>query len=67
MTKIFKNLYRWWYYKDLINNPAFNINNFISENLSNISSLRVWQQVIIKKVNQIFILFKALFLNKLAS
>ena len=43
--------YLWWYYKDLINNPAFTINNFISENLSHISALKVWQQVIIKKVN----------------
>ena len=43
--------YLWWYYKDLKNNPAFTINNFISENLSKISSLKVWQQVIIKKVN----------------
>ena len=43
--------YLWWYYKDLTNNPAFIINNFISENLSNVSSLKVWQQVIIKKIN----------------
>jgi len=43
--------YLWWYYKDLKNNPAVTINNFISENLSNISSLKIWQQVIIKKVN----------------
>ena len=43
--------YLWWYYKDLKNNPAVIINNFISENLSNISSLKIWQQVIIKKVN----------------
>ncbi len=32
--------YLWWYYKDLENNPAFTINNFISENLSKISSLK---------------------------
>ncbi len=43
--------YLWWYYKDLKNNPAVIINNFISENLSNISFLKIWQQVIIKKVN----------------
>ena len=43
--------YLWWYYKDLKNNPAVTINNFISENLSNISSLKIWQQVIIKKAN----------------
>ena len=43
--------YLWWYYKDLKNNPAFTINNFISENLSTISSFKIWQQVIIKKVN----------------
>ena len=36
---------------DLKNNPAFTINNFILENLSKISFLKVWQQVIIKKVN----------------
>ena len=43
--------YLWWYYKDLKENPAFIINNFILENLSSISSLKIWQQVIIKKVN----------------
>ena len=41
--------YMWWYYKDLKKNPSTPINNFIKSNISNISKLVVWQQVIIQK------------------
>jgi len=41
--------YMWWYYKDLKKNPSTPINNFIKENISNISKLTVWHQVIIEK------------------
>lgn len=41
--------YMWWYYKDLKKNPSTSINNFIKENISNISKLTVWHQVIIQK------------------
>ena len=33
--------YMWWYYKDLKKNPSTPINNFIKENISNISILTV--------------------------
>ena len=42
--------YMWWFYKDLKKNPSTPINNFIKENISNISKLNIWHQVIIKKV-----------------
>lgn len=41
--------YLWWYYKDLKLNPSSAINTFILDHISDISSLKVWQQVIIKK------------------
>ncbi len=41
--------YLWWYYKDLKKNPSTSINNFIKKNISNISKLTVWHQVIIQK------------------
>ena len=41
--------YMWWHYKDLKKNPATPINNFIKENILNISKLNVWHQVIIQK------------------
>ena len=41
--------YMWWFYKDLKKNPASSINNFIVNNISEISSLKIWQQVIIKR------------------
>ena len=41
--------YMWWYYKDLKKNPSTPINNFIKSNISNISKLVVWHQVIIQK------------------
>ena len=41
--------YMWWYYKDLKKNPSTPINYFIKENISNISTLTVWHQVIIQK------------------
>ena len=41
--------YMWWYYKDLKKNPSTPINNFIKENISNISKLTVWHQLIIQK------------------
>ena len=41
--------YMWWYYKDYKKNPSTPINNFIKENISNISKLTVWHQVIIQK------------------
>ena len=41
--------YMWWYYKDLKKNPSTPINNFIKENILNISKLIVWHQVIIQK------------------
>ena len=42
--------YMWWYYKDLKKNPSTPINDFIKENLNNISKLIVWHQVIIQKI-----------------
>ena len=42
--------YMWWFYKDLKKNPSTPINNFINENISNISKLNIWYQVIIKKI-----------------
>lgn len=41
--------YMWWFYKDLKKNPSSSINNFIVNHISEISSLKIWQQVIIKK------------------
>ena len=41
--------YMWWYYKDYKKNPSTPINNFIKENILNISKLNVWHQVIIQK------------------
>ena len=41
--------YMWWYYKDLKNNPAFSVNSFIKENISQINKLIVWHQVLIQK------------------
>ena len=41
--------YMWWFYKDLKKNPSSSINNFIVNNISEISSLKIWQQVIIKR------------------
>ena len=41
--------YMWWYYKDYKKNPSTPINNFIKENILNISKLTVWHQVIIQK------------------
>ena len=41
--------YLWWYYKDLKKNPSTPINDFIKANISNISKLVVWHQVIIQK------------------
>ena len=41
--------YMWWYYKDLKNNPAFSVNSFIEENISQINKLIVWHQVLIQK------------------
>ena len=41
--------YLWWYYNDYKKNPSTPINNFIVENISNISRLTVWHQVIIQK------------------
>jgi predicted O-methyltransferase YrrM len=43
--------YMWWYYKDLKKNPSSPINEFIINNINEISNLTIWQQVIIKKVN----------------
>ena len=42
--------YMWWYYKDLKKNPSSPINSFIKENISNISKLTVWHQIIIQKI-----------------
>ena len=42
--------YMWWYYKDLKKNPSTPINDFIKANISNISKLNIWHQVIIKKI-----------------
>ena len=41
--------YMWWYYKDLVNNPATSINNFIKTNLNEIDRLIIWHQVLIQK------------------
>ena len=43
--------YMWWYYKDLKKNPSSPINEFIIQNINEISSLTIWHQVIIKKIN----------------
>lgn len=41
--------YMWWYYKDLKKNPSTPINDFIKHNINEITNLKIWQQVIIKK------------------
>ena len=41
--------YMWWFYKDLKKNPSTSINSFIISHISEISSLKIWHQVIIKK------------------
>ena len=41
--------YMWWYYKDLKNNPAFPVNDFINNNINQIEKLIIWHQVIIQK------------------
>ena len=41
--------YMWWYYKDLKKNPSTPINKFITNNINEISFLKIWHQVIIKK------------------
>ena len=41
--------YMWWYYKDIQKNPSTPINNFIKENIANISKLTIWHQIIIQK------------------
>ena len=41
--------YMWWFYKDLKKNPSSSINSFIMNRISEISSLKIWHQVIIKK------------------
>ena len=41
--------YMWWFYKDLKKNPSSSINNFIVDNISEISFLKIWHQIIIKK------------------
>ena len=41
--------YMWWYYKDLKKNPSSSINNFIVDHISEIISLKIWHQIIIKK------------------
>jgi len=41
--------YLWWFYKNLKNNPASPINEFIKKNKSEILTFKIWQQVIIKK------------------
>ena len=41
--------YMWWFYKDLKKNPSSSINNFIVDHISEISSLKIWHQIIIKK------------------
>ena len=41
--------YMWWFYKDLKKNPSSSINSFIINHISEISSLKIWHQVIIKK------------------
>ena len=41
--------YMWWYYKDLKNNPAFAINNFIKDYSNQIKKMIIWHQVLIQK------------------
>ena len=41
--------YMWWFYKDLKKNPSSSLNSFIINHISEISSLKIWHQVIIKK------------------
>ena len=41
--------YMWWFYKELKKNPSTPINSFIVNHISQIDSLKIWQQVIIKK------------------
>ena len=41
--------YLWWFYKDLKKNPSTSINSFIINYISEIDSLKIWHQVIIKK------------------
>ena len=41
--------YMWWFYKDLKKNPSSSINNFIVDHISEIISLKIWHQIIIKK------------------
>ena len=41
--------YMWWFYKDLKKNPSSSINNFIVNHIFEISSLKIWHQIIIKK------------------
>ena len=41
----------WLYYKDLKKNPSTPINKFITNNMNEISYLKVWHQVIIKKIS----------------
>ena len=43
--------YMWWYYKDLKQKPSSPINEFIINNINEISKLTIWHQVIIKKIN----------------
>jgi len=42
--------YLWWFYKDLKKNPSTSINSFIINYISEINSLKIWHQVIIKKI-----------------
>ena len=41
--------YMWWYYKDLKNNPASAINDFIKDNSHQIKKMIIWHQVLIQK------------------
>ena len=41
--------YMWWYYKDLKKNPSTPINKFITNNINEISFLKIWHQVIVQK------------------
>lgn len=43
--------YMWWYYKDLKKNPSTPINEFILNNINEITYLKVWHQVIVRKKN----------------
>ena len=42
--------YMWWFYKILSKNPSTPINEFIKENIAEISKITIWHQVIIKKI-----------------